>query len=68
MVDIGGALEWDNWEFRVHIENVFDEEYYIDVQEFPNFSGSALAGTPGSIILGSLEQRRRAIASLRYSF
>lgn len=68
VVDIGGALEWNNWELRVHVENVFDEEYYIDVQEFPNFAGSALPGAPGSIIIGSLEQPRRAIASLRYSF
>ncbi|MDA0796951.1 MAG: TonB-dependent receptor [Proteobacteria bacterium] len=68
VVDLGAALEWDSFELRLHIENVFDEVYYIDVQEFPNFAGSALSGTPGSIIIGSLEQPRRAVASLRYTF
>jgi iron complex outermembrane receptor protein len=68
VVDIGGAIQWSSWEARLHIENIFDEEYYIDVQEFPNFAGTALSGNPGSIIVGSLEQPRRAVLSLSYDF
>lgn len=68
VVDIGFAVEWESVELRLHVENLFDEEYYIDVQEFPNFAGSAISGAPGSIIIGSLEQPRRAVASVRYSF
>ena len=68
VVDIGAGVAWESWEFRVHVENLFDEDYYIDAQEFPNFAGSALAGAPGAIIIGSLEQPRRAVASVHYSF
>ncbi|MEM7280287.1 MAG: TonB-dependent receptor [Pseudomonadota bacterium] len=68
VLDIGGGVQWQNWEFDLHIENVFDEEYYIDVQEFPNFAGTAQVGAPGSIIIGTLEQPRRIVASVQYRF
>jgi outer membrane receptor protein involved in Fe transport len=68
VVDIGGALAKGPWELRLHVENLFDEEYYIDAQEFPNFGGSATPGTPGSIIIGTLEQPRRAVLSASYAF
>lgn len=68
VVDVGAWLEWQNWQFGVHVENVFDEEYYVDVQEFPNFAGSALAGSPGAIIIGTLERPRRIIASVQLGF
>ena len=68
VVDLGAGVEWNNWEFGIHIENLFDEDYYIDVQEFPNFSGSALPSAPGSIIIGTLEQPRRIVGSVSYHF
>lgn len=68
VVDVGVSLQWQSWEFGVHVENVFDEAYYIDVQEFPNFAGSALAGSPGAIIIGTLEQPRRIVASVQLGF
>lgn len=68
VVDLGVGWEWNKWEFGLHVENIFDEEYYIDVQEFPNFAGSARAGGPGSIIIGTLEQPRRIVGSLQYRF
>ena len=68
VVDIGAWLEWQNWKFGVHVENVFDEEYYVDVQEFPNFAGSALVGSPGSIVIGTLERPRRIVASVELGF
>ena len=46
-MDLGAGVEWNNWEFGIHIENLFDEDYYIDVQEFPNFAGSSVAERPG---------------------
>ncbi len=68
VVDVGGGVEWQDWQFGVHIENVFDEEYYIDVQEFPNFAGTAQVGSPGAIIIGTLEQPRRIVVSAELRF
>jgi iron complex outermembrane receptor protein len=68
VVDLGAGVEWNNWEFGIHIENLFDEDYYIDVQEFPNFAGSKLQGAPGYIIIGTLEQPRRVVGSVSYKF
>jgi iron complex outermembrane receptor protein len=72
VVDLGAGIEWNNWEFGIHIENILDEEYYIDVQEFPNFAGNALtfpaAAGPGSIVIGTLEQPRRVVGSVQYRF
>lgn len=68
VVDLGGWLEWQNWQFGIHVENLFDESYYVDVQEFPNFAGTALAGGPGSIVIGTLERPRRIVASVQLGF
>ena len=68
VVDLGAGVEWNNWEFGIHVENLFDEDYYIDVQEFPNYAGSALPGAPVNIIIGTLEQPRRVVGSVQYHF
>ena len=68
VVDLGAGVEWNNWEFGIHVENLFDEDYYIDVQEFPNFAGTALPTAPGAIIIGTLEQPRRVVGSVQYHF
>lgn len=68
VVDLNVGYEMNNWTFDLFVENVFDEEYYIDVQEFPNFGGAARPGSPGLIIIGTLEQPRRIILSARYAF
>ena len=71
VVDLGVGVEWNNWEFGLHVENLFDEDYYIDVQEFPNFSGNALefpGAGPDSIVIGTLEQPRRVVGSIQYKF
>jgi len=68
VVDVGAWVDWQSWQFGVHVENVFDEEYYIDVQEFPNFAGTAQAGAPGAIIIGTLEQPRRIVATAQFRF
>ena len=68
VVDIGAWVNWQSWRFGVHIENVTDEEYYVDVQEFPNFGGTAQVGAPGAIIIGTLERPRRVVASAEVRF
>lgn len=68
VVDLGAGVEWNNWEFGIHVENLFDEDYYIDAQEFPNYAGSALPGAPAAIIIGTLEQPRRVVGSVQYHF
>ena len=68
VVDLGVWLKWQNWQFGVHVENILDEAYYVDVQEFPNFAGSAVAGNPGSIVIGTLERPRRIVASVQIGF
>ena len=68
VVDLGVGLEWQQWEVGIHVENLFDEDYYIDAQEFPNFAGSALPGSPGAIVIGTLEQPRRVVGSVQYRF
>ncbi len=46
---------------------MFDEEYYIDAQEFANFGGPLI--TPqDSIIIGTLEQSRRIRGYVQYRF
>ena len=68
VVDLGAGIEWNNWTLDIHVENLFDEDYYIDVQEFPNFAGSARVGAPGQLVIGTLEQPRRVVGSLQYRF
>lgn len=68
VVDVSLGFEWRNWTFDLYVENVLDEEYYIDVQEFPNFAGSALATVQDAVVIGTLEQPRRAVLSAKYTF
>lgn len=68
VVDLSAGVSWDRWSLDLQIENVFNEKYYIDVQEFPSFAGSALPGSPELVVIGTLEQPRRLVASLRYDF
>ena len=35
VVDLGLGLEWNDWTFDIFVENLFDEDYYVDAQEFP---------------------------------
>ena len=66
VVDLNVDIEWRNWELGLRLENVFDEEYYIDVQEFPNFAGP-LVTPQSSIVIGTLEPRR-LIGWVQYRF
>lgn len=56
---------WENMELMLHVENLFDESYYNDVQHFPNFYG--LDGGD-NIVIGTLGQPRLTTFSLSYHF
>jgi iron complex outermembrane receptor protein len=66
--NFNATLEWEQVKISLMVENFTDELYYVDVQEFPNFAGSALLGPAEGIIIGTLEQPRRAKLSFEYSF
>ncbi len=60
---IGQSTE--DWELMLNIENLFDEEYYMDVQHFPNYY---LLDGGDSIVIGTLGQPRLITASFNYFF
>ena len=55
----------DDWELMLNIENLFDEEYYMDVQHFPNYY---LLDGGDSIVIGTLGQPRLVTVSFNYFF
>ena len=68
VVDINVGLEFETWTLQLQVENIFDEKYYIDAQEFPSFAGTAIPTGQGSVVIGTLEQTRRAVLSARFDF
>ncbi len=71
VADLNVGVQWKNFEVGLVFENVFDEEYYIDVQEFANFAGGLVKPpTPAqdAIIIGTLEQPRRLRGYVQYRF
>ena len=67
VTDIHVGVDWRNVEVGLSLENVFDEEYYVDAQEFGNL-GPTVVTPQGSIILGTLEQPRRLMGWVQYRF
>ena len=59
------GLAGENWQLMAHVKNLFDEDYYSDVQHFPNFFG--LDGGE-HIVIGTLGQPRLASLSLSFFF
>ncbi|MCS5543877.1 MAG: TonB-dependent receptor [SAR86 cluster bacterium] len=64
-VQIG--LEKDNWELRLNVENITDEDYYVDVQYLSNLHAIDDNGS-GNIIIGTLGQPQLVSASISYYF
>lgn len=61
------GVSGENWEATVNVENLTDENYFTDVQTFPDFfflDGDADA----IIVIGTLGQPRLVTASLSYRF
>ena len=55
----------DNWELMFSMKNLLDEDYYMDVQHFPNYH---LLDGGDSIVIGTLGQPRLFTVSYSYSF
>ena len=70
VADLNVGVEWKQFEFGFRVENIFDEEYYIDVQELANFAGPLFepGGSQESIIIGTLEQSRRIRGYVQWRF
>jgi iron complex outermembrane receptor protein len=61
------GIAGDNWELALNVENLLDEDYYTDVQTFPDFF--FLEGDADEIIvIGTLGQPQLITASFSYSF
>ena len=66
---VGGQIgvTGENWEVALNVENVLDEDYYTDVQTFPDFF--FLDGDADEIIaIGTLGQPQLVTASFSYFF
>ena len=67
LVNAQVGVSSDRWELALNVENLLDEDYYTDVQTFPDFF--FLEGDPdGIIVIGTLGQPQLITASLSYSF
>ena len=67
LVNAQVGVSSDRWELALNVENLLDEDYYTDVQTFPDFfllEGDA----DGIIVIGTLGQPQLITASLSYSF
>ncbi|WP_158586822.1 TonB-dependent receptor [Aurantiacibacter zhengii] len=68
VVDLAAGIDFGSFKIGARVENLFDERYFNDLQEFPNFAGSLNPGEPGQIIIGTLGQTRRFIVSAGFEF
>ena len=55
----------EDWEVMLNVKNLFDEDYYMDVQHFPNYY---LLDGGDSIVIGTLGQPRLVTLSFSYFF
>ncbi len=60
------GLQGEQWEVLVQVENFTDEEYYTDVQRFPNLHDPVFG--PPNINIGTMGQPRLVSASVNYRF
>ena len=60
------GLQGERWELLLQVENLTDEEYYTDVQRFPNLHDPVF-GAP-NINIGTMGQPRLAAVVLSYRF
>ena len=69
VADLQIGMTSANWEFMVNVDNITDEEYYTDLQPFPNLGFDGLTGEgPDGIIIGTHGHPRLVTASVTYSF
>jgi len=65
LVNAQVGLVSEKWELTLNVENLSDEEYYVDVQHFPNFF---FLDGGDNIVIGTLGQPRLVSASFSYHF
>jgi iron complex outermembrane receptor protein len=65
LVNAQVGIGTESWELMLNVKNLTDEEYYPDVQRFPNFF---LLDGDESIVIGTLGQPRLISASFSYRF
>ncbi|WP_394729402.1 TonB-dependent receptor [Altererythrobacter sp. GH1-8] len=68
VLDLAAGIDVGRLSLGARVENLFDKEYFNDVQEFPNFAGGLNAGEPGQIIIGTLGQAQRFMGSVAFEF
>jgi len=69
VADLQIGMTTANWELMLNVDNLTDEEYYTDLQPFPNFGFDGLTGEgPDPIIIGTHGHPRLVTASVTYSF
>jgi outer membrane receptor protein involved in Fe transport len=59
------------WDFLLSVDNLFDEDYYTDLENFANFGADSPdfdGDGPATIVIGTFGQPRIASASLTYNF
>ena len=67
MVDIQVGRTSSNWEFKLKLDNAFDERYYTEVEPVPDYGFGGLIGTePAEIIIGNHGHPRLFTASATY--
>jgi len=67
VVNLQVGLVSEQWELMLNVENLTDEEYYTDLEPFPNFGIDGLTGTgPANIIIGTHGHPRLVTASVTY--
>ncbi len=67
VVNLQIGLVQGPWEFMLNMDNLTDEEYYTDLENFPNFVQGIVDDVPG-IIIGTHGHPRIFSASLSYNF
>ena len=60
------GVQGDRWELLLQVENLTDEEYYTDVNRFPNLHDPVFG--PPNINIGTMGQPRLVAGSLSYRF
>ena len=69
VINIQAGIIRGPWEFMLNLDNATDEEYYTDLENFPNFGfGSPDIETHPTIVIGTYGHPRILSASLTYNF
>ena len=69
VINIQAGIIRGPWEFMLNLDNATDENYYTDLENFPNYGfGSPDIETHPTIVIGTHGHPRIFSASLTYNF